>query len=94
MADLRANPDPATVPVVDFFPGTHIPDAGFEEQLLNNDDFYAFNERPDFANGFNPQFGGVVTDMSIAGGVRGKLESEWRYDASAVIGQHKSEFFL
>ena len=53
---------------------------------------FAFNEK--FPGGFTPQFGGVVTDMSIGGGVRGELESEWNYDASAFIGQHKTEFYM
>ncbi len=53
---------------------------------------FAFNEK--FPGGFTPQFGGVVTDISIGGGLRGELESEWNYDASAFIGQHKTEFYM
>ena len=53
---------------------------------------FAFNEK--FPGGFTPQFGGVVTDVSIGGGLRGELESEWNYDASAFIGQHKTEFYM
>lgn len=72
------------------------PDGSPNQEALNNiegsDDLFAFNEK--FPGGFTPQFGGVVTDISIGGGLRGELESEWNYDASAFIGQHKTEFYM
>ncbi len=91
VADLRPSPDPSTVPTVARNDdGT--PSSDDLEAIAADPNFYTFNER--FPGGFTPQFGGVVTDMAIAGGVRGELENEWRYDASAVIGQHKTEFFM
>ena len=60
--------------------------------VAGDPNLFAFNEK--FPGGFTPQFGGVVTDMSIGGGLRGELESEWNYDASAFIGQHKTEFYM
>ena len=47
-----------------------------------------------FPGGFTPQFGGVLVDYSIAGGVRGKIAGDWSYDASAVHGRNKVDFFL
>ena len=90
VADLREDPDPGTVPSVALDGG--VPNAADLEAVAANPNFYTFNER--FPGGFTPQFGGVITDMSTAGGVRGEMENEWSYDASAVIGRHKTEFFM
>lgn len=71
---------------------TLIPDPNALQAVANSPNLFAFNEK--FPGGFTPQFGGVVTDLSIGGGLRGELESEWNYDASAFIGQHKTEFYM
>ncbi len=94
VADLRANPDPDTVPVVRLIDvdGVLVPDPDDLAVVAADPNFFAFNEK--FPGGFTPQFGGVVTDMSIASGLRGELESWWRYDVSAVIGRHKTEFYM
>ena len=47
-----------------------------------------------FPGGFTPQFSGVLEDYSITGGVRGKIAGDWSYDASAVHGRNKVDFFL
>ena len=44
--------------------------------------------------GFTPQFGGVVTDMSVVSGVRGVLANGMTWDASASYGAHESDFFF
>ena len=95
VADLRDNPDPDTVPVVRLVPaanGVLVPHPGDLAAVEASPDFFAFNEK--FPGGFTPQFGGYITDMSWASGVRGELENWWKYDLSAVYGQHQSEFYM
>ena len=53
---------------------------------------FAFNER--FPGGFTPQFGGDLSDSSIAVGVRGELGNGWSYDLSAVAGRSNVQFFI
>ena len=72
--------------------GALVPNQEVLDAVAADPNFFAFNEK--FPGGFTPQFGGVVTDLSIGGGLRGELESEWNYDASAFIGQHKTEFYM
>ena len=47
-----------------------------------------------FPGGFTPNFGGFVDDLSIAGGVRGELDSGWYYDFSATAGRSNALFFI
>ncbi len=59
-----------------------------------------FSFRDLFPGGFTPTFGATVRDWSAAFGLRGKLSHDnawlngWRYDLSAVFGQHGTEFVL
>ena len=71
-----------------------VPDLNALKAVSDDPNFHAFNNDPRLLGGFTPQFNGVVTDMGIASGLRGELENEWRYDASAIIGQNKTEFFV
>ena len=95
VADLRDNPDPATVPVVKLIPaanGALIPDPDDLAAVEASPDFFAFNEK--LPGGFTPQFGGYINDMSWASGVRGELENWWKYDLSAVFGRHETQFYM
>ncbi len=95
VADLRDNPDPATVPVVRLIPaanGALVPDPEALAAVEASPDFFAFNEK--LPGGFTPQFGGYINDMSWASGVRGELDNWWRYDLSAVIGRHETQFYM
>ena len=95
VADLRDNPDPATVPVVRLIPaanGALVPDPVALAAVEASPDFFAFNEK--LPGGFTPQFGGYINDMSWASGVRGELENWWRYDLSAVFGRHETQFYM
>ena len=47
-----------------------------------------------FPGGFTPQFGAFVNDYSIAGGVRGELDSGWFYDLSASAGRSNAQFYI
>ena len=44
--------------------------------------------------GFTPQFGGDVTDTSIAAGVQGTLENDWFWDVSIVRGSSEAIYFI
>lgn len=45
-------------------------------------------------NGFTPKFGGIVTDASLAGGLKGTLENGWNFDLSGSYGRSEVEFYL
>ena len=53
---------------------------------------YSLIER--YPGGFTPQFGGYVDDLSLAGGVRGELDSGWFYDLSAVAGNNVADYYI
>ncbi len=79
-ADFVARPDTALAP------------------LQGNDNCYALAQA--FPGGLVPRYRGKVNDWSIAFGLRGTLRSAsplldgWRYDMSAVFGQHNTESFV
>ncbi len=63
--------------------------------VMANDNCFAFNER--FPGGFTPRFGGVITDTSIAAGIRGALahgDAELSYDISMVLGKNHIDYEL
>ena len=70
----------------------NVPDADALASIRNNPGCYSLIER--FPGGFTPQFGGYVDDISLAGGVRGELDSGWFYDISAVAGQSGADFYI
>ena len=51
---------------------------------------FVFNEL--FPGGFQPKFGGRVTDLSLAGGVRGVTRFGLVWDLSAVVGSNQADF--
>ena len=69
-----------------------VPDAGALAEIAGRKDCYSLIER--FPGGFTPQFGGFIDDLSIAGGVRGELDSGWFYDVSAVAGRSNAAFYI
>ena len=60
--------------------------------ISNDPGCYSLIEK--FPGGFTPQFGGYVDDISLAGGVRGELDSGWFYDISASAGQSTADFYI
>ncbi|MCY4264591.1 MAG: TonB-dependent receptor [Gammaproteobacteria bacterium] len=70
----------------------NVPDSDSLISVRNNPNCYSLIEK--FPGGFTPQFGGYVDDVSIAGGVRGELNSGWFYDLSAVAGQSSADFYI
>ncbi len=91
-ADLRADPDPATVPSVERVvtdDGVVYPHPDDLKEVAGNPGFFTFNEM--LPGGFTPKWKGVIKDASLAGGFRGNLESGWSFDAGAVLGHHRVE---
>ncbi len=53
---------------------------------------FAFNEW--FPGGFTPRFGGIITDASLAMGVRRELPKGWAMDVSATVGYSDIEYTI
>ncbi|MDE0360160.1 MAG: TonB-dependent receptor, partial [Rhodospirillaceae bacterium] len=69
-----------------------VADAAALSEISGRDDCYSLISR--FPGGFTPQFGGFIDDLSIAGGIRGELDSGWFYDLSAVGGRSNAAFYI
>ena len=70
----------------------NVPDPEALGRVFEDPNCFSFREIA--PGGFTPQFGGVVTDMSVVGGVRGLLGNGMTWDASASFGAHESDFFF
>lgn len=75
-------------------PGS-IGDAEALRTISANGNCFSFNER--FPGGFTPRLDGIITDSSIATGIRGsfnKNEAELTYDISMVVGRNHIDYEL
>ena len=70
----------------------NVPDADALASIRNDPGCYSLIEK--FPGGFTPQFGGYIDDLSIAGGLRGELDSGWFYDVSATAGRSAATFYI
>ena len=70
----------------------NVPDQAALARVFEDPNCFSFREIA--PGGFTPQFGGVVADMSVVGGVRGVLANGLNWDASASYGAHESDFFF
>ena len=70
----------------------NVPDQEALARVFADENCFSFQEL--LPGGFTPRFGGVVTDMSVAGGVRRGAGSGLTWDASASYGSHQSDFFF
>lgn len=61
------------------------------EGLLADDDCFSYHEW--FPGGFQPRFGGNVTDYSLIVGLKGDID-RLSYDISASLGENEAEYFL
>ena len=68
------------------------PDSAALAAIRSDPNCYSLIEA--FPGGFTPQFGGYVHDLSLAGGVRGDLDSGWFYDVSATVGRSNAQFYI
>ena len=65
------------------------------EELLADDDCFSYHEW--FPGGFQPRFGGDVTDSSLVVGFKGVANSigdGLSYDISAGIGENEADYFI
>lgn len=44
--------------------------------------------------GFTPKFGGIVTDASLASGIKGELDNGWNFDLSSTYGRSEVDFYI
>ena len=70
----------------------NVPDQAPLARVFADPNCFSFQEIA--PGGFTPQFGGVVNDRSVVGGVRGVLANGMIWDASASYGAHESDFFF
>ena len=70
----------------------NVPDSAALAAIAADPNCYSLIEK--FPGGFTPQFGGYVHDLSIAGGLRGTLDSGWFYDLSATAGRSNAQFYI
>lgn len=83
VADLTPN-DPFGCPTVP------VGDTAALDAVASDPNCFVFNEL--FPGGFTPQFGGDISDLSVAAGVRGELDLGLRWDLSASVGQSDVDF--
>ena len=74
------------------FVNDNVADPAALSEIAGRDDCYSLISR--FPGGFTPQFGGFIDDLSLAGGIRGELDSGWFYDVSAVAGTSQAAFYI
>lgn len=91
VGDLTPDDDD-TCPPLPFDPETLALDAAALAAIQANDNCFVWNER--FPAGFTPQFGGEITDLSLAGGLKGVLDSGLSWDISASVGSSQAEFVI
>ncbi len=68
------------------------PDPVALAQVFADPNCFSFQEL--LPGGFTPQFGGIVSDMSVVGGLRRIDPGGFAWDASASYGAHESDFFF
>ena len=61
------------------------------ERLLADDDCFSYHEW--FPGGFQPTFGGNVTDYSLVVGMKGVV-NRLSYDISASLGENEADYFI
>ena len=67
-------------------------DSAALDSIRNDPNCYSLIEK--FPGGFTPQYGGYIDDLSLAGGIRGELDSGWFYDLSASAGRSAASFYI
>ena len=70
----------------------NVPDQAALAQVFADPNCFSFQET--IPGGFTPQFGGVVSDMSVVAGVQRLAANGLTWDASASYGAHESDFFF
>ncbi len=98
-AGVYSNDNGQTYLVGDLTPGdsmdcpvVNVGDAAGLQAVMDDPNCFVFNEL--FPGGFTPQFGGDIKDLSLVGGVRGKMDWGLRWDLSAGVGQSEAAFLI
>ena len=76
-----------TIPVVD-----NVPDATALAAVEAHPDCFTLYSR--FPGGFTPNFGGTLTDYSLATGVKGLADNGFSWDASVNVGSNEVDQFI
>jgi iron complex outermembrane receptor protein len=84
------NPDNSACGTVNIDQSTGIPDPTELAAAIANG---CFTHHTRFRNGFTPRFGGVVSDQSLAFGMKGENEN-WTYDVSYTYGKNEVDFAI
>ena len=69
-----------------------VPDAEALAQVASDPNCYSFLSL--FPGGFTPQFGGEVTDFSVAVGLKGMIFETWDFDTSFVWGTSRVAYYM
>lgn len=89
IADLGDdNSDCPTVAIEDEL----FPDEEALQAVFDDPNCYSFLSK--FPGGFTPQFGGEITDVSIALGLRGLVFNDWDFDTSFIWGQSHVSYYM
>jgi len=70
----------------------NVPDPVALAAVFADPNCFSFQEM--FPGGFTPRFGGDVTDVALAAGVRGEMDNGIRWDVSAGAGMNDVDFFI
>ena len=70
----------------------NVPDSAALRAVLDDPHCFSFQEQ--FPGGFTPRFGGVARDVSVVGGVRGRLAGDVLWDASVTAGANTADFSI
>jgi len=70
----------------------NVPDQVALAQVFADPNCFSFQEM--FPGGFTPRFGGDVTDVALAAGVRGEMDNGIRWDVSVGAGMNDVDFFI
>ena len=70
----------------------NVPDPAALRAVFDDPHCFSFQER--FPGGFTPRFGGVASDASAVGGLRGQLANGVLWDASVVAGANAADFSI
>ncbi|CAM4210372.1 TonB-dependent receptor plug domain-containing protein [Pseudoalteromonas byunsanensis] len=83
-------------PTVIFPVGEHLINQPGYQEVLNNENCFAFNKM--LPAGFTPTFGGNITDTSLTIGTKGEIRDGFMkgayYDLSGSVGRNESRYFM
>ncbi|SFB98086.1 TonB-dependent receptor plug domain-containing protein [Pseudoalteromonas denitrificans] len=83
-------------PIIPITTGDVTSQQNYIDGIANNPNCFAFNEM--LPAGFTPNFGGNITDTSLAIGVKGEITDGFLegvyFDLSGIVGRNESQYFI